>query len=999
MLLGPLGSNTFRPVDWRSSVEDQKLNFATTCDLNTPGQRGSFFDSGRALDTSWGIKQSDSEPDAKPTPLQEDQSMKKSVSAKLAKRPSAPDAATPEPESLVKARWNAPRSFPIVGIGASAGGLEALVQFLEHVPAASGIAYVIIQHLDPTQKGMMPELLQRATSMVVAQAKDRTRVQPDCVYVIPPNSDMSLLHGSLHLLPPAAPRGLRLPIDFFFRSLAEDQQERSVGVILSGMGSDGTQGLTAIKEKGGVVLVQDPESAKFDSMPRGAIKAGLADFVAPAEELPGKIVDYCRHLPRMGKPDPHYDGKTQGALEKIVILLRSHTGHDFTLYRRSTLHRRVERRMAVHKVGKIGGYIRYLQANPQELDILFKELLIGVTSFFRDPAAWQQLAKRALPALLTSRAATGTLRAWVAGCSTGEEAYTLAIVLFEALRKIKSPRHISIQIYATDLDKEAIDKARQGLFRENIAADVSPARLARFFIKQEGGYRVNKEVRATVVFAQQNLIMDPPFTKLDILCCRNLLIYLTPELQKKIFPLFHYSLNPRGVLFLGSAESIGGSAKMFTPLALKERIFQRSESILAGKQLDFPAGTLPARPGRTAEPIAPLRSVSSLQSLADQMVLARFSPPAVLVNDQGDILYVSGRTGNYLEPAAGKANWNIIAMAREGLRYELAGALQKARMKKCAVSVQGIKVGSGADSRFVDIMVQEIEEPEELSGMMLIVFSDVAVPADARPIGGKGKPPSRGAGNRDLERDLLRAREEVQAGREEMQTSQEELKSMNEELQSSNEELQSTNEELTTSKEEMQSLNEELQTVNAELQSKLDELSGTNNDMKNLLNSTDIATVFLDNELRVRRFTLQAQTIIKLIPSDVGRPITDLASDLLYPELVTDAHEVLRTLVFSERSISTKDKRWFSVRVMPYRTMDNRINGVVITYADITAAKKVEAGLRATQSEMAAHSTEQGLDLNRALKRLKVQDDNVPPRTSKGESVRKAPSAKGKSGR
>jgi len=869
-----------------------------------------------------------------------------------------------------------------------------LVQFFERVPANSGMAFVIIQHLDPTQKGMMPELLQRATSMTVVQAKDRTRVRTDCVYVIPPNSDMSLLHGLLHLLPPAAPRGLRLPIDFFFRSLAEDQHEHSVGVILSGMGSDGSLGLRAIKEKGGFVLVQDPASAKFDSMPRSAIEAGLADFVAPAGELPEKLIAYSRHLPQMGKSDLHYDGKTQSALEKIVILLRSHTGHDFTLYRRSTLYRRVERRMGVHKLGKIDAYIRYLQANPQELDILFKELLIGVTSFFRDPAAWQQLAKRALPGLLANRAEGGTLRAWVAGCSTGEEAYTLAIVLSEAISQIKSEGQISVQIYATDLDKEAIDKARQGLFPENIAADVTSARLARFFVRQDRGYRVNKEIRSMIVFAPQNLIMDPPFTKLDILCCRNLLIYLTPELQKKIFPLFHYSMNPRGVLFLGSAESVGGSGKLFTPLALKERIFQRSESALLGKQLDFPAGTPPPRSGRASPQLAPRRAVASLQSLADQMVLARFSPPAVLVNDQGDILYVSGRTGKYLEPAAGKANWNIIAMAREGLRYELAGALQKARMKKSAVTVQGIKIGSGADSRFVDIMVQPVEQPEELSGMILVVFSDAAVVVDAGLTGGKGKTSSRSAGHKDLERDLQRAHEEVQAGREEMQTSQEELKSMNEELQSSNEELQSTNEELTTSKEEMQSLNEELQTVNAELQSKLDELSGTNNDMKNLLNSTDIATVFLDNELRVRRFTLQAQTIIKLIPSDVGRPITDLASDLLYPELVTDAHEVLRTLAFSERSIATKDGRWFTVRVMPYRTVDNRINGVVITYADISAAKKVEAGLREGQSKMATHTAEQGVALGRALARLKTHDAAAPVRRAKGKVVRDEPGEK-----
>ncbi|HEY5078467.1 MAG TPA: chemotaxis protein CheB [Opitutaceae bacterium] len=921
--------------------------------------------------------------------------MKKPVSAKV-KRTPARGAPKSAPEPRAKGAPSADGSFPIVGIGASAGGLEALVQFFEHVPEDSGSAFIVIQHLDPTQKGMMPELIQRTTAMLVVQVADRTRVRPNCVYVIPPNSDMSLLHGMLHLLPPAAPRGLRLPIDFFFRSLAEDQLERSVGVILSGMGSDGTLGLGAIKGKGGLVLVQDPATAKFDSMPRSAIDAGLADFVASAEELPGMLAKYNRHIPRTDKSDLAIDGKTQGALDKIVALLRSHTGHDFTLYRKSTLYRRVERRMVIHQLGKIDAYVRYLHENPQERDILFKELLIGVTSFFRDPAAWLQLAKRALPALIAGRTAGAPLRAWVAGCSTGEEAYTLAIVLTEALRQAKAAGPVSFQIYATDLDKDAIDKARQGLFPENIAADVSSARLSRFFVKEEGGYRVSKEIRSTVVFAPQNLIMDPPFTKLDILCCRNLLIYLTPELQKKLFPLFHYSLNPRGVLFLGGAESVGGSAKMFSPLALKERIFRRSESILLGDQVEFPAVVTPRRPGKGGAQLAASRRGPSLQTLADQMVQARFAPPAVLVNDQGDILYVSGRTGKYLEPAAGKANWNVLAMAREGLRYDLGSALHKARQKKSAVTVHGIKVGAGADPRFVDLIVQAVEEPAELRGMVLVVFSDAVIPGETRRPGKAGEPPGRGSKHKDMERELQRAREEVQANREEMQTSQEELKSMNEELQSSNEELQSTNEELTTSKEEMQSLNEELQTVNAELQSKLDELSGTNNDMKNLLNSTDIATVFLDNDLRVRRFTLQAQTIIKLIPSDVGRPITDLASDLLYPELITDSLEVLRTLVFSERSIATNDNRWFTVRVMPYRTMDNRIDGVVITYADITAAKKVEAGLRAKQNAMTTHSAKQGLTLDRALERLGARDAMRRVPKAKAKSIRRTPGAEGR---
>jgi PAS domain S-box-containing protein len=923
--------------------------------------------------------------------------MKNYISKKPQKRPAGRKAAKSALAAPAKKKRITDRSFPIVGIGASAGGLEALVQFFDHAPEDSGMAFVIIQHLDPTQKGMMPELLQRSTAMKVAQVKDRTRVKPNCVYVIPPNSDISLLHGTLHLLAPAAPRGLRLPIDFFFRSLAEDQHEHSVGIILSGMGSDGMLGLKAIKEKAGVALVQDPATAKFDAMPRSAIEAGLADFVAPADELPGKLINYWRHVPRISKSKLPLEEKVQTALEKIVILLRSHTGHDFTLYRRSTLYRRVERRMGIHQLAKIGAYIQYLQENPQEQGILFKEMLIGVTSFFRDPVAWQKLAKQALPALLASQPAGGTLRAWVTGCSTGEEAYSLAMVFTEALKQIKSAQSISLQIYATDLDKDAIDKARQGFFMENIVADVSPSRLTRFFVKEPGGYRVNKEIRAMVVFAPQNLIMDPPFTKLDILCCRNLLIYLTPELQKKLFRLFHYSLNPQGVLFLGSAESIGDFASLFTPLAPKERIFQRKDSALPGNELYFPAIFAPAPADRADGPQTLRRNAPSLQSLTDQLLQARFAPPAVLVNDQGDILYVSGRTGKYLEPAAGKANWNVIAMAREGLRYDLASALQKVHRKKGTVTIRGIKVGNDPDARSVDIVVQLLEEPKELFGMMLIVFSDTVIAVETSPVVGTGKATARSARQIELEHELQRAHEEIQGSREEMQTSQEELKSMNEELQSTNEELQSTNEELMTSKEEMQSLNEELQTVNSELQAKLDELSGANNDMKNLLNSTDIATVFLDNDLHVRRFTLQAKTIIKFIPSDVGRPITDLASDLLYPALVTDSHEVLRTLVSAERSITTKDGRWFTVRVMPYRTMDNRIDGVVITFADITAAKKVEAALREQHSDLVRHSTKQRFALDQALGRLQVRAARQQRAKAKGKTIRKTAGAAGKS--
>lgn len=839
-------------------------------------------------------------------------------------------------------------SFPIIGIGTSAGGLEALELFLGHVPRNSGLAFVIIQHLDPTRKGIMPELLQRTTGMTVVQVKDRTPVRRDCVYVIPPNKDMSILHGVLHLLDPTSPRGLRLPIDFFLRSLAQDRQEHSIAVILSGMGSDGTLGLRAIKEKGGVVLVQDPASAKFDGMPRSAIDSGLADIVAPVDDLPERIITYLKRTPLAHTAEMALEVKTQSALEKAIILLRTHTGHDFSLYKKNTFYRRIERRMGIHQINRIADYVRYLQKNSQELDLLFKELLIGVTSFFRDPAAWDELRKKILPALLAERPAGHVFRAWVPGCSTGEEAYSLAMVFKEALEKLKPRRKLTLQVFATDLDKDAIAKARQGLYPANICADVSPAQMNRFFKKEEQGCRVTTEIREMVVFAPQSLIMDPPFTKLDLLSCRNLLIYLAPEMQKKLFPLFHYSLTPGGILFLGSAETVGTFTDLFTPANNKLRLFRRTGSTVRTEPMEFPSSFAPPLPAGSV-PLAAANPPQNFQSLADQVVLERFAPPAVLVNGKGDILYVSGRTGKYLEPAAGKANWNIFAMTREGLRYELGNAFHKALEQEDPVIVRGLKLGTNGSRQHVDLTLQRLKEPEPLRGLVMIVFADVPAPLEPEVIRRSGKVdhrPVRNARLEELERKYQQARLEAQTSREEMQTSQEELRSTNEEQQSTNEELQSTNEELTTSKEEMQSLNEELQTVNAELQLKVDELSLSNSDMKNLLNSTDIATLFLDNDLNVRRFTTQATKIIKLIPGDVGRPITDLASDLLYPELSADAHVVLDRLGFKEKPISTRDGRWFTVRIMPYRTHDDRIDGVVITFADITVAKTLEAQLR-----------------------------------------------------
>jgi two-component system, chemotaxis family, CheB/CheR fusion protein len=828
----------------------------------------------------------------------------------------------------------------IVGIGASAGGLEALEQFLKGVPPGSGLAFVVIQHQDPTYQGILPELLQRITPMQVQIIRNKMKIKPECVYVIPTNKDLAILNGVLHLLEPDAPRGLRLPIDFFFRSLAQDKHEMAIGVILSGMGSDGSLGLRAIKEQGGLVLAQEPASAKFNAMPRNAIDAGLADIVAPAEELANRIIDYFRHTTPSAPSEPVHETEAVNALAKIVILLREHTGNDFSLYKKNTLFRRIERRMGLHQLHQLSSYVRYLRENPQEVELLFKELLIGVTNFFRDPLAWEELTHLALPALLARHPTGKALRAWVPACSSGEEAYSLAMAFKEALEQIQPQAHFTLQIFATDLDQDAIDKARLGCYPVEIAADVSPERLSRFFTLEENNqYRVNKEIREMVIFAPQNLIMEPPFTKLDILSCRNLLIYLGPKLQHKLIPLFHYALNRHGILLLGNAETVGGFTTLFAPLSNKARLYRRLDSSLRPTAIDFPVKQAPAVIEEPKALILP----GTLQYQADHLLLQNFAPAAVLVNSEGDILYINGRTGKYLEPAAGKANWNIYVMARDGLRHALAGALKQVVRQQGTVKLDGLKIAdsSGAEHH-VNLTVQMIQTPATLNGMVLIVFSDAPAPAPGKMV--------RGAAAIALKDELKRAHEQINTLREEMQTSQEELTSTNEELQSTNEELQSTNEELTTSKEEMQSLNEELQTVNTELQCKVDDLSMVNNDMKNLLNSTELAIVFLDSKLNIRRYTTQATRLFKLIPGDIGRPLIDITSELIYPELApqlqVDTQEVLRSLTTSDKQVTTRDGRWFKVRIMPYRTIDNLIDGLVLTFTDITESKHLEAELR-----------------------------------------------------
>jgi two-component system CheB/CheR fusion protein len=834
-------------------------------------------------------------------------------------------------------------NFPIIAIGASAGGLEALGQFFKNMPAVNGMGFVVIQHLDPDHVGMMPELLQRNTSMKVTQVRDGLNIIPNNIYIIPPNKTMSILNGVLHLFDPVESRGLRLPIDFFFRSLANDKGERSIGIILSGMGSDGSLGIKAIKERNGIVLVQDPTSAKFDGMPRSAIHAVVPDIIASAVELPIKLIDLLNFY-QTNKAKEKVKKESKSSIDKIIILIRDQTGHDFSLYKKNTIFRRIERRKGIHQIENIKTYVRFLQENPKEIDILFKELLIGVTNFFRDTSVWEILKEKVIPSLINELPNHYIVRAWVVGCSTGEEAYSLAITFNEVIEKLANKKKISLQIFATDLDTDAIDRARKGYFSKNILNDVSLGRIKRYFKPIDDGFIIKTFIREMIVFAPQNVIKDPPFTKLDIITCRNLLIYMESELQKKIVGLFSYSLKPKGILVLGTSESLGSNNEAFNEIDAKNKIFERSENNTLSNLIDFPSSFYRTTT-MTSEKKTTKKVIENIQALTDQILIQRFTPASVLINENGDILYITGHTGDFLEPAAGKANWNIYAMAREGLRNELHSAIHKVSQNFDPIVINNVKIEKNGEPKFVDVTFQCLESPEQIKGTIVIVFSDLKDIKQQESTNLKSKKSSSSGREKELELELQRRNDDIQSVREQMQTSQEELKSTNEELQSTNEELQSTNEELTTSKEEMQSLNEELQTVNLELQSKVNDYERINADMKNLLNSTEIATLFLDKELNIRRYTDAVTKIIKLRTVDLGRPLTDIATYLQYPEFEEHSKLVLKTLNTSENTIATNDKKWFSVRIMPYRTLDDRIDGLVITFTDITASKLLEIKL------------------------------------------------------
>ena len=854
-------------------------------------------------------------------------------------------------------------SFPIVGIGASAGGLAAFEAFFSGMPTDTdpGMAFVLVQHLAPDHKSILTDLIRRYTRMQVFEVEDGMKVQPNCIYIIPPNRDMALLNGTLQLMETSVPHGQRLPIDFFFRSLAQDQHERAIGIVLSGTGSDGAQGVRAIKGEGGMVIAQNSASSEYDGMPRSAIATGLVDYELPSAEMPAQLINYVAYafgkLPRtiaISAP------RGENALKKIFILLRNQTSHDFSQYKPSTIHRRIERRMAVQQIETMDKYVKYLQQTPVEVETLFRELLIGVTNFFRDPEAFQALEGQVIPKLFAGKFAGASIRVWVPGCSTGEEAYSIVILLQERMEAMK--QNYKVQVFATDVENKAIVTARTGLYPASITANISPERLARFFTAETDGsaYRIHKSIRDILVFSEQDMIKDPPFTKLDLISCRNLLIYMGEELQKYIIQLFHYALNPRGFLYLGISETVGEFSDLFTTLDSKTKLYQRKEDIHSVRRRAVSGRVLPPITVTTVQKKADAGKIL-LREMTEQMLLQKLALVGVLVNGYGDILYLYGRTGLYLEPAPGEAGINnILKMAREGLRYELTLALQEAIKSKETVRHPGLRIKTNGDFTTVNLTIHPVEAPKftektapakTLEVPLYLVILEQVSPLHPEPAQMSTSLPAEEerSADTDVNAHLAALKKELMAKDEYLQTTNEELESSNEELQSVNEEMQSTNEELETSKEELQSVNEELATINTELQTKVTDLTRINDDMNNLLAGTGIGTVFVDRNLRIMNFTPATTRIINLIRSDVGRPVAHVVSNLIgYDRLLADTQAVLDSLIPKEIEVQTQKGAWYMMRILPYRTQENVIEGAVITFVDITEMKRTREVLRET---------------------------------------------------
>ncbi len=851
-------------------------------------------------------------------------------------------------DAAVKSKQGHPKKekgFLIVGIGASAGGLEALESFFPHIPSPSNMAFVVVQHLAPKHKSIMDSILQKYTGMKIFQVAAGMKIEPNCIYLNPPDQDMTITNRTFHLTKPQFVHGHGLPIDCFFRSLGEDQGERAVCIILSGTGADGTGGLKAVKSYGGITMAQEEKQAKYPDMPRSAISTGLVDFVLPVEKMGEELVRYIKHSYIGGTREVVIsDQQFQDSINKIFILIKSGTGHDFSHYKQNTIRRRIERRMAVHQIDKIEDYVRYLEQFPDEVTAIFKDMLITVTNFFRDPDAFEVLNKKVITKLVENRDSNGLLRVWIPGCGTGEEAYSIAMLLMEAMEKHRNSP--AIQIFGTDLDAKAIEYARAGLYPESIASDVSADRLKKFFLKENGGFKVKRQIREKVVFAVQNLIKDPPFSKMDLVSCRNVLIYMDSTLQKKLFSLFYYTLNPGGYLFLGSSETIGSFTEFFSILNSKWKIYRRVPSVLETtiEQPIMPllGGAAETRGTKVSKDL----TETKIRQLAERILFETYAPPCVLINKKYEVLYFHGDTEYYISPPKGQATFDLLKMVRPEISYKLAALLRKVAEQHKPASVEGVRVRYNDNLLTVNVVVKPLEETFGTRGLLMVIFeSKQKTAAPRKKISGSDK--------KEIDLSVAALEQELASAKEYLQTTIEELETSNEEMQSTNEELQSTNEELETSKEELQSTNEELETVNSELRGKVDELADANNDLNNLLRSTEIATIFLDTNLCIKRFTLAVSKLFNVIENDIGRPISDITTKMTYEDYCKDIKHTLDTLEYKEIDVQTKNHEWFIMRILPYRTVENVIDGVVITFFDITEAKKASQALEYADSIVA----------------------------------------------
>ncbi len=847
----------------------------------------------------------------------------------------------PEATTGEEPRGNAGRKVRIVGIGASAGGLEALGELLPHLPVGS-MAFVVVQHLAPHYESMLPQLLSRNNNLDVVAAAHGMPLEANHLYVIPPNTELAVLHGVIQLLVPAGVHGPRLPIDYLFRSLADDQGRLAIGIVLSGTGTDGTLGLKAIKEAGGVTFVQDPSTAKYDGMPRSAYASGSTDFCLPPKEIGEQLARMVAQpgvegVPGAPAPAPHY----QDQLGKLIVLIRAAVGTDLSHYKLATVERRIEGRMSLHNIGRLEDYVRYVQENRDEVKALYNDMLITVTSFFRDPVAYQALKDNFLPQILARKQSNESVRVWVLACATGEEAYSIAMCLLELLEE--NSRSIGIQIFGTDLDDDSISHARRGVYPATIVAHVSPERLSRFFTQSDGKYQISRRVRDLVVFSRQNVLKDAPFSRMDLVSCRNLLIYLQPTAQKKVLRILHYALNSSGTLLLGSSETVGDAHDLFSLVDRKHKIYSKKNvAVQPGLDVTFDVTTPRAAP--RAEPSA--RPTLTLQGLADRKVLDLFGPPGVVINEELEILQFRGHTGPYLDPTPGAASFNLLRVARFAFHIELKKLVQQALTEQMRATTELTYQDNGVLVA-VQLDVIPLLDPKAKTRCLLVLFQKLAPPKELPVVAGAAAPAetpeallSLAQRSQELEHELAVAKEYLQTTIEERETTYEELKSANEELQSTNEELQSTNEELQTSKEEMQSTNEELTTVNDELQSRMAELSQANDDLHNVLSGVDNPVIIVGMDLRIRRYTGAAEKLFHLVPGDTGRTVGFLEPFLGAGALEPKVHAVIGSLATSEEEVLASNQRWYSVKISPYKTLDHSIRGALVSVIDIDIRKR-----------------------------------------------------------